>query len=986
MRTKNAKRLWPVPATLAFVAMAAFLAFGLMATIGAQPAVAQSAPCVTVTEAGDTAGNPDNAVENDAACDVTGSQALIKLSNNSGTKKTYYVFAGGIGTGAVYPDGSEYVNGAIRTGSTDDSPVAKPLGYLTVEVNGRTVSPGTAEVMIPGGALTTATVYVYTTDVFPETSPINDASTPPKVVGRELPAPGTGDATIIITFLGSPVENAPDDHGEADPNERDADTRPEPRSHLSVVEDSRTIGDDEDAITVTAQVQDQSGNNLQGKITYTVTYVEGSALKSGQQSYTTRAFDFPTAGGTTHTHAVEGWLASGAVAVEVSAMFSGETGPIALPLVTVDAATDEVKKVPLTRTGDATEVKTATFSVACLIDQQVDPTAVDLTDDTFVAPDDNDDCVMDARFGRTQTFLVKAHLEDKLGSTITNPALVVELESGVDKPLATSNTPLASNTVATATYDAWLYTVDKAAMFGDHMITVKFTIDPDVEDVVLTVAVAGPPATLSISGAKRIALNDSEDFTVTALDETGGIPDIITMMDDSRIGADDRNHMVSARVLNVNASNVEGIDDGMITLDDMGMATITVYGFGAAMHSQGLIIVGDGDMRTTYSFAFGPNRDPMGAAIADVMMTMGDDPMMVEAMFTDADGQDLTYEWMSSDEMVATVMADDMDMSMASITAVGPGTAMITVTATDTEGGMGMQTIMVTVEYANVAPMAGADIDPVMMTVGDDPMMAATMFTDANMDDMLSYTPMSSDEMVATAMVDMDGMVTITAVGAGEATITVTATDMDGESAMQTIMVTVEEANVAPMAGADIDPVMMTVGDDPRMVATMFTDANMDDMLSYTPMSSDEMVATAMVDMDGMVTITAVGAGEATITVTATDMDGESAMQTIMVTVTMATTMMDELGTVTDVITGFNRGGALQVSWTKAANASGYIIIAININDVNNDVVAVVLNDGDLDTRNISGLTPGATYDIYVAATASGGRNTLSDAARVTAK
>ena len=30
MRTKNAKRLWPVPATLAVVAVAAFLAFGLM--------------------------------------------------------------------------------------------------------------------------------------------------------------------------------------------------------------------------------------------------------------------------------------------------------------------------------------------------------------------------------------------------------------------------------------------------------------------------------------------------------------------------------------------------------------------------------------------------------------------------------------------------------------------------------------------------------------------------------------------------------------------------------------------------------------------------------------------------------------------------------------------------------------------------------------------------------------------------------------------
>ena len=104
---------------------------------------------------------------------------------------------------------------------------------------------------------------------------------------------------------------------------------------------------------------------------------------------------------------------------------------------------------------------------------------------------------------------------------------------------------------------------------------------------------------------------------------------------------------------------------------------------------------------------FGMNRYPMGVDIADVMMTMGDDPMMVEAMFTDAEGQDLTYEWMSSDEMVATVMADDMDMSMASITAVGAGEATITVTATDSEGGMGMQTFMVTVEEANVAPMAG---------------------------------------------------------------------------------------------------------------------------------------------------------------------------------------------------------------------------------------------------------------------------------------
>ena len=37
-----------------------------------------------------------------------------------------------------------------------------------------------------------------------------------------------------------------------------------------------------------------------------------------------------------------------------------------------------------------------------------------------------------------------------------------------------------------------------------------------------------------------------------------------------------------------------------------------------------------------------------------------------------------------------------------------------------------------------------------------------------------------------------------------------------------------------------------------------------------------------------------------------------------------------------------------------------------------------------LSTQNLGGLTAGQTYDVYVAATGSGGRFTLSDAAQVT--
>ena len=80
MRTKNAKRLWPVPATLTVVALAAFLAFGLMATTGAQPAAAQDDPdCKIVIGAdGSIVTN-----ETDATCDAVGDTAVLEISGAS---------------------------------------------------------------------------------------------------------------------------------------------------------------------------------------------------------------------------------------------------------------------------------------------------------------------------------------------------------------------------------------------------------------------------------------------------------------------------------------------------------------------------------------------------------------------------------------------------------------------------------------------------------------------------------------------------------------------------------------------------------------------------------------------------------------------------------------------------------------------------------------------------------------------------------------
>ena len=189
--------------------------------------------------------------------------------------------------------------------------------------------------------------------------------------------------------------------------------------------------------------------------------------------------------------------------------------------------------------------------------------------------------------------------------------------------------------------------------------------------------------------------------------------------------------------------------------------------------------------------------------------------------------------------------------------------------------------------------------------------------------------------------------------------VTATIVVMYGETPMT--------SNMAPMAGDDVEDQMVYVG---AMVEVQsnFSDPD-EDMLSYMASSSDDMIATATVDDMGMVTITGVAEGMATITVTATDMDGAYAMQTIMVTV-----MAEGMPTDGEMLTspsGVDAAslpgtGAVSVSWTPGQNATQHWVVLFSLPGYDVGGRVEVLNDPDANFQVFKNV-PNGEYEVVVA-------------------
>ncbi|PYE60942.1 hypothetical protein DFP93_111124, partial [Aneurinibacillus soli] len=157
-------------------------------------------------------------------------------------------------------------------------------------------------------------------------------------------------------------------------------------------------------------------------------------------------------------------------------------------------------------------------------------------------------------------------------------------------------------------------------------------------------------------------------------------------------------------------------------------------------------------------------------------------------VFSDSDGDVLTYNVVSSNSSVATVGINGTDLTVTPVTA---GTSTITVTASDGKGGTKTTSFTVTFTASNHDPNVKNGISSVTAVVTDGPQTVglADAFEDQD-GDTLTYIAESSSDSVAKVEVSGTNL-TIKPVSAGEASIKVTANDNKGGTISQTFTITV---------------------------------------------------------------------------------------------------------------------------------------------------------------------------------------------------
>ena len=322
------------------------------------------------------------------------------------------------------------------------------------------------------------------------------------------------------------------------------------------------------------------------------------------------------------------------------------------------------------------------------------------------------------------------------------------------------------------------------------------------------------------------------------------------------------------------------------------------------------------------------NRAPTvsnGIADAAIVNESGTKQVSLSGVFSDADNDALTVTAASSDEAKAMVSVS-AGYSSLTVSARGRGTATITVTADDGYGGTVDDTFTVTIKAAPVVASALPDVTGLEAGSSQDVSLSGG-FSDAD-GDSLTISAGSSDDAIATVTVAADrSKLTVAGVAQGEATITVTAEDVDGNTVSDEFSVTVTAPqqqqpppNRAPTVSATIADATIVNESGTKQVSLsgVFSDAD-SNALTITAVSSNEAVATVSVAAGyTTLTVSAKARGTATITVTANDGNGGTVSDTFTVRVKAAPVVASAISNVSGLEAGATQDVSLSGVFSDA--------------------------------------------------------------------
>ncbi|MDT8432316.1 MAG: tandem-95 repeat protein [Bacteroidales bacterium] len=534
------------------------------------------------------------------------------------------------------------------------------------------------------------------------------------------------------------------------------------------------------------------------------------------------------------------------------------------------------------------------------------------------------------------------------------------------------------------------HTIDLSTVFFDEDQDVLTYVPVSSNTGVVTVGVSGNTLTIT-----EVGLGTST-ITVTASDASTSVSDIFTVavsnVNDPPIVLSPVGPKEYPEGFNTTPINLSGVfsdpdgdpltysatssDTDVVTVS-VASAVLTITEAGTLGQSTVEVTASDGNggsVNTSFVVTiYNVNDAPeVVAAIPDQQADeyFGSRTIVLDPVFTDKDGDGLTYTASSNNTTIVTVAVNGADLV---ITEQGLGTATITVNASD-----GLESVSTafsfTVNNVNDAPAVANPLADLQLDeyFGSRTRNLAGVFTDKD-GDALTLTARSGNTNVVT--VSMSGSILyITERGLGSATITVTATD-NGDGPLSTdhsFLINVNNVNDPPVVADPLDDIVtdenfVTL---PVALAGVFTDKD-SDPLSYTALSSNAGVVTTSVS-GSTLTIHEEGLGTATITVTASD-GSLSVSDQFSITINNVNDAPKVVAPILD--RNFNEGFvSASISVSPVFNDEDGDVLTYTVESSNTAVVSVTMNGTTLN------ITERGNGTATLTVTASDGLLSVSDA------